>query len=309
MTRRTAYPEQVDTPFESDVGVARARARARAAWVRAAKASERASRYERLAKSCSPELRELIAGLAESHGRAAEMHGSSARLQAAFAHQLEAASRATRQTTSFPLFLAAVAEVLGATSTAVMLWNTDHVVAAAMASDLQARTVLDIELTLREGPGHTIFRERTPVVLREEEVAARWPDFARATAGMHLRMVAAAPLARDGASFGALTVYDPPWKSEEGHLERLQSVADALVESLSRSIGAIAEPVDGVAAPVLLDGDSTAVLHQAAGIVAQQAHCDTAAALALITARAFAEDVTAPDLASRIVAGDVHLAD
>ena len=86
-------------------------------------------------------------------------------------------------------------------------------------------------------------------------------------------------------------------------------MADALVASLSRSVGSVGEPIDGLAPPPLLADDFTGVVHQAVGIVAEQAHCDTSAALALIMARAFADDVPSPDLAARIVAGDLRLVD
>jgi transcriptional regulator with GAF, ATPase, and Fis domain len=251
-------------------------------------------------------MRELHASLAASQRRAAEMHSASARLQAAYAEQIQGFLGRVSTQASMPRFLTAVADVIGAASAAVILWNSEHVVAASMGTDLLARAALDIELTVGEGPAHATALERRVVVVREPDLAVRWPDFARATAGMHLHVVAAAPLERGTTSLGALTVFDPPWSPDDAQLDRLQSVADALVESLAQEVSSLEEGTEG---PPLLDEDRTAVVHQAAGIVTTQSHCDLPTALALIHARAFADDVPSFELAERIVAGELRLDD
>ncbi len=237
------------------------------------------------------------------------MHSASAQLQATYAEQIQVFLGRASTHASIPRFLAAVADVIGASSTAVMLWNREHVVAASMGTDLTARAALDVELTVGEGPAHATALERCPLAVRKQDLAVRWPQFALAMAGMHLHMVAAAPLVHDGTSLGALTVFDPPWTPDHGRLGLLQSVADALVESLSQEVSSIGEGSDGALVHPLLAEDRTAVVHQATGIVATQSRCDTATALALIHARAFAEDIPSAELAARIVAGELRLDD
>lgn len=57
-----------------------------------------------------------------------------------------------------------------------------------------------------------------------------------------------------------------------------------------------------MAAAPLLREDRNAVVHQAAGMVAATTGCDIGSALALISARAFADDVDRVVLSTEIVA-------
>jgi hypothetical protein len=289
-----------------------ARARARSAWHRAAEAAKRSARFQALAATASPTLRDLYLSLAESSRRAAEMHGASARLQTAWAEQIERFGSRVSPTVSMPGFLAAVADVIGAGSAAVVVWGREHEIAAAMATDVKSRAAVDVELLVGEGPAHATATEGRPVAARAAELASRWPVFAHATATMPLGVVATAPLKSGGRPIGALTVFDPPWDKVEDHLGDLQSVAGAVVESLTEEFAPRDEtPQEGSAGlsqSSLLVEDWTAVVHQAAGMVATQAHCDPATALVLIKARAFAEGVPCAELAARIVARELTLA-
>ncbi len=56
------------------------------------------------------------------------------------------------------------------------------------------------------------------------------------------------------------------------------------------------------------DRDLRPVVHQAAGMLCVQASCTIADALALIRARAFADDATVEATASQIVSGRLRLA-
>lgn len=291
-----------------------ARARASRAWRRAAEAGARAARFERLAATAAPEMRALYTSLAESSRRAAELHGTSARLQTSWAGQIEMFRDRVSPTASMPRFLAAVADVIGADSAAVLIWNQEHAVAAAMATDASARAAANIELVVGEGPAHATASEGRPVVVRSAELAARWPAFAHATAAMPLSVVASAPLQCHGRPIGALTVFDPPWLTVEDHLRELQSVAGALVESLTQDVLPVAQAdrsprTEPATTSPLLDEDWLPVVHQASGMVATQLHCDPATALALINARAFADDVSCNDLAHQILAGELQLSD
>jgi transcriptional regulator with GAF, ATPase, and Fis domain len=307
----------VAAPSEKDLVAARARARR--AWARAAESSKRAARFETLAEKAPEGLRPLYQSLAESSHRAARMHGASARLQASWAGHIETSLRRVSATVSTPQFMAAVADVVGAGSTSVVIWSREHEVAAAMATDLQARAAVDIELVVGEGPAHDTASIGAPFVVRETDIAEQWPAFARATAAMSMHVVAAAPLQSGGMTIGAITVFDPPWATAEDHLPDLTGMAGAVVESLSEELTASAEREAGAAVEqppdvpcqesLLLADDWTAVVHQAAGMVARHTGRDTATALALIRARAFADDVACTDLANRIVAGEVRLDD
>lgn len=259
----------------------------------------------------SPALRDLHARLAASHERVAEMHTASASLQSSYAAQLQRFLGPNHVNGALPRFLSSVADVIEAGSAAVTLWGREDTVAAAMASDLHARGAQEIELVVGEGPAHAAVLVGGPVAAERDSLVAQWPHFARAVAEIDVHVVAAAPLQLEGAPFGALTVFDPPWPTVGTRLRSLQTVADALAESLGEDLGAdlesTGEPVEGMAASPLLLEDRTAVVHQAAGMVAATAGCDIDSALALIRARAFADDVDCADLGAEIVAGRLQL--
>jgi hypothetical protein len=84
-------------------------------------------------------------------------------------------------------------------------------------------------------------------------------------------------------------------------------MADALTRTLL--LDAAAGSGDGVAdtTPLLEGGDGRHELHNAAGIVAERAGCDTAGALALIRARAFADSVPPLVVARRVICGELRL--
>ncbi|MDP3966749.1 MAG: GAF domain-containing protein [Nocardioides sp.] len=287
-----------------------ARSRARLARRRATQASERAARFERLATDGPSDMRDLNLSIVASLRRAAEMQDASARLQDAYATQIEIFLDREGTPAPTPRFLTAVGDLIGARSTVVTLWSREHVVAVSMGTDALARAVLDIELTVGEGPAHATALERRPVVVRRSGLGARWPNFARAAAPLQLHVVASVPMERADDHLGALTVVDPPQDLLEARMGTLRSVAAALVETLSEEFSSTDEGTGRTEArsslPLLAE-DSCTALHQAAGVVAVHAQCDTAAALALIQARAFADEMSISILAARIIAGELRL--
>jgi ANTAR domain len=84
-------------------------------------------------------------------------------------------------------------------------------------------------------------------------------------------------------------------------------VADALPLALSQ---AVHDPLpgDGVPAlPLFGEADFRAVVHQAAGMVAQHCGCGISEALALLRARAFSAGRPAEEIAAGIVRGELQL--
>ena len=112
-----------------------------------------------------------------------------------------------------------------------------------------------------------------------------------------MHAVAAAPLTAAGGCFGSLTVFDPP-SNVERVATLLCTVADALVATALLAPNGPEQ---------LLAGDGRTIVHQASGMVAVQLGCGIEDALALLRARAFAEDVPVADVAQAVVHGRLRL--
>jgi hypothetical protein len=93
-----------------------------------------------------------------------------------------------------------------------------------------------------------------------------------------------------------LTVFDPPADPDRA-TEAVCTVADALVHTVLLDPDS-ADPLD---LPLLAGADHRAVVHQASGMIAQQLGCGTEDALAMLRARAFAEDTPLGAIAVEVV--------
>jgi hypothetical protein len=199
-----------------------------------------------------------------------------------------------------PRFMTAVAATVGARRVGLSLVVGDRPEAVTVASDPVVTAVQNVEFTFGEGPVHDVTAAETPLVVDAVALPLRWPRFASEAARFGVCAVAAAPLRTDNGCLGVLTVFDPPTDPDEttATTETLCTVADALVHT-ALLVPDSADPLD---LPLLAGADHRAVVHQASGMIAQQLGCGADDALALLRARAFAED----EPLAAIAAGVVH---
>lgn len=291
-----------DGQQEAAAALARARGRADEARMMAARDGEAASRAEQCARQAPAVMSENWARVAAIHRRSQQRHLAAAQLNAAFAARLQQ-SMGQRGTCRAAEFVAAAASVSGCSRVVFTVSGREQTEALVAASDNVARAACDLERAHREGPATDAVARRA-VVQRSGNLATVWPQYGPAVNRLGIHAVSAAPLWLDDHCFGSVTALDAHPDGPGPGLGAGQ-LADALVWTLlARDV-----PADGEGLPALplFDADQ-AVIHQGAGMVAAQSGLDIADALALLRARAFADNQPVAVIAARIVSCQLQLA-
>jgi len=266
---------------------------------RAARVAAIAERHERRLAQTELDDRPVRAGSARAHHqhmaalnrRMQQRHLAAAQMHSCYADRLARWRENADPHAGRPLFLSAVASTLGAMGVAVTLLDSQEFEAVRAASNAIAGAAMDVEYTLREGPGHDAAIQRRPVTAASgDELLARWPRYGPAVAELGIHTVAAAPVRRGSHHFGALTAFDGPPD------QPLDDLASTLL---------LAEQDIGFS--LLTEADVQPVIHQAAGMIAARRGCDVLDALALIRAHAFATGDPTSHVAAAIVDRQLHL--
>ena len=234
--------------------------------------------------------------MASMHRDIERRHVAAARMHTEHADRLEAWASGRASRSAEPRFMTAVAATIGARHVGLSLVLADRTEALAVASDDTVTALQELEFTLGEGPVHDVTADQAPVVVDQVTLPRRWPRYAPGAARFGVYSVAAAPLRTDTACLGALTVFDPPADPHRA-TETLRTVAGALMHTtLLPPDGA-----DPLALPILAGAQDRAIVHQASGVIAQQLGCTVDDALALLRARAFAEDKPVTAIADEVM--------
>ena len=301
MTAGAQYPE-----------VVRVRSRALAGERRAARAAAIADRHEALAAEGSEALRGLHLKIGAMHRMIHRRHSEAAAMHAEYADRLSTWLSRPDHAGSRPVFMTSVARTLGADSAALMLLSADFEEIMAATSDGLAKRAQDLEFTFREGPARDAAIGGGPVMADRPFVPGRWTRYGPALEQLGVHAVAAVPLQLAEGAIGALTAFSTR-SAGQVDLAALGGVADTLAHAVLAAPEVIAPEViaseEGVPRIGMFeDRDLRPVVHQAAGMLCVQASCTIADALALIRARAFADDATVEATASQIVSGRLRLA-
>ncbi|MGW6061621.1 GAF and ANTAR domain-containing protein [Streptomyces sp. NPDC055189] len=269
------------------------------AWARAVRAGERAAQETRNAERHEQLFaetgREFHSAMALRHRAVAERHLTTARLQQAYALRLTETENGGDDVP--PLFMAGVAEACGTDSAALTLIGADLSQLAVAASDRPSRGAQDLEYVLTAGPGRDAARHRRAVYASGASLERRWPGYGSGLAALGLRSVAALPLNVLSDCIGVLTVFDPP--PALARAGKFREIAAALADGVL--IGPDADP------GLYGGADMRAEVHQASGMLSEQAGSSVGDALALIKARAFAMGVPLETVARRVLSGDLKL--
>ncbi|MEU2718743.1 GAF domain-containing protein [Streptomyces sp. NPDC007205] len=277
---------------EEDLSLAAvARRRAVLARERADRAEAAAERHELLAKEPG---REFHAHLAQTHRRTAACHRASAQLQENFARR---AAQWDQSCGTRPRFMTGVAEACGTSSAAVTLVDAGQNQLAIAVSDEQSRAAQELEFVLGNGPTRDAAAARRPLHVSGRAIAARWPGYGAGLASLGIASVAALPLPSQDSCMGVLTVFDP--QPGPGGPADLAEVAAALTPIVL--LGPDAD------AGLYGEIDIRATVLHAAAMLSAQLSRPADDALALIKARAFAEEVPIETVARQIVHGDLKL--
>jgi hypothetical protein len=268
---------------------------------RAARAAEIAQRHERRTAADPDSLRAFHLRMAQMHRQAERQHLAAARMHAAHADRLRRWAAYGDHERALPRFMATVAAAVGARGAAVTLFGPDKTETLTAASDLAAQNAQDLEFTLGEGPARDAAEQSRPIAATGPALLERWSNYGPAVVALGIRSVAAVPLQISSIPLGALTAFDPPREPAGENLEPIHAAADTIALSVLMAAG----EGDAEQAPDLQSlfgqADRRAVVHQAAGVVAERNGCTIADALALIRAHAFAEGEPVDSVASDIM--------
>lgn len=269
--------------------------------MRAARAGDAASRAEQYAREGRAVMSELWGQVAAIHRRSQRRDLAAARLNAAYAARLRHSAGEPGRSRA-AAFVAAVASVSGGTRVVFTVSGRGQTEALVAASDSVASAAHDLERACGEGPAMDAMA-RCGLVRVPGELATVWPLYGPAVNRLGVDAVSAAPLCLDGRCFGSVTALDPQRDGRSPGMGADQ-LADALVWTLlARDVPADG---DGLPAIPLFDGDQ-AVVHQAAGMVAAQSGVDIPDALALLRARAYADNQPVATVAAQVVGRQLRL--
>ncbi len=162
------------------------------------------------------------------------------------------------------------AEVLDATSAAVMLESAEGDLRLAAATTAAMEALEQAEIDNEDGPCHQAYRTGEPVVandLADGHAAERWPSVAKLMRDMGLRAVYAFPLRLRDDRLGALNLYrDTPGAFAEEDVRLAQAFADVA------TIGIINErklaTAEVRAAQLQTALDTRIVIERAKGVIA-----------------------------------------
>lgn len=191
------------------------------------------------------------------------------------------------------------------------LMTDDGPAATVAASDAGARQLEELQFNLDQGPCVDASRSGRPVLVPNlaESSPREWPQFGAGAEAAGLRAVFAFPLQVGGIRLGVLDLY----RDTAGALSR-EELADALTFAdaatqllLDLQAHDTAQGVSPAHALAVLD--DRAEVHQATGVVSVLAEVNMAQALALLRARAYADERPIGDLAHDVLNGAVQLGD
>ena len=267
---------------------------------RAARAADIATRHEARTASATEGMRAFHGRMAAMHRQVEQQHRTAARIHTAHADRLRRWSEGSADPQTQPGLMAAVAEALNASGTALTLFSSDGTQTPAAASDPATRTAQHLEFLLGQGPAHAAVRRRHPVTAAGDQMREACPVYGPAVAQLGICAVAAVPISIVGATIGALTVFDPPM-APRPDLDSFRAAADTLAASIALDLESADQEETAGWPPMLSQADDWGVVNQAVGMVSVQCDCAAADALDLIRAHAFAENRAVEHVAADIV--------
>lgn len=237
-----------------------------------------------------------LAAEAAGDRQAGAVHALAARLAGLRADGLQAWLRAGDPGVPRPRMVNVLAAVLGTPSVTAVLWfGRDGQWTRLSASDPDGQAAGEAELLAGQGPATRAWRTGLPCAASAAEVAARWPLYAHAIAGLDPAAVAAAPLGPAESPLGAISAR---YHHDTGP-ETVTATAAAVTRLLLHQAGNIGQ--------LLARDASLAAVHRAAGLIAAREGCTPEQARSLLAACAFASDIPLARAADAVLNGDITL--
>jgi hypothetical protein len=272
----------------------------------AADAAAIAARHEMLAQR-RPSAAELHERMAALHRRNEACQRAAANMLSTFSHSLERwAARPDADVTLRPVLMEAVAATVGWQGAVLTLNGRSGSETLVAASDKTTRRAHELEMTLAEGPMWEAIHGHMTMA-NDLELDTHWPRFGPAVRRLGVQAVAAVPL-RLGTEepAGCLTVMGPRQPRPTTEQWSLCDVADALSLTVLRDRsrtepGSMTVPI----LPSFEAEDMQPTLHQAAGVLRERCGWNVSDAIAIIRARAYAEERSVADVAEDVLNGSL----
>lgn len=199
-----------------------------------------------------------------------------------------------------PRVIDTLVDVTGAAAVCVGL-QTTRGVDALVASDSTARAAHDYEILFGEGPAHACHIEG-PLFFEENDIRARWAQYASAITPLGVESVASVPLRAHDLTLGSMTAFGTSAQPIASSLPDLCTIGEAVVEVMvDEAADATDDDTDFIG-----DVDYRDTVHQATGMVSAQYPCSVGDALALLRAHAFVEGTDLESAAQAVIAGELR---
>ena len=272
----------------------------------AAHAAAIAARHEMLADR-GPSARDMHEQMATLHRRNEACQRAAAKMLFTFSQSLQRwATHPDPGGSLRPVLMGAVAATVGWDGAVLTLSGNSGTEALVAASDKTTRRAHELEMTLAEGPMWEAMHGHGTTA-HDGGLDTRWPRFGPAVRGLGVRALAAVPLRLGTCEpAGCLTVLGHRQPRTTRDQWSLRDVAEALSltvlgDRATRQPGSVTSAV----LPTFEAEDLQPTLHQAAGALSEQYGWDVDDAIALIRARAYAEDRSVADVAEDVLNGSL----
>ena len=201
------------------------------------------------------------------------------------------------------LLCSVAAEVTGSDAASIVLVADDAAMRPFCASDDFARSLVDLEMTVGEGPHHLAHANDAMVNVSDLEKVRTtdWMLYLPSSLALGARAVVGVPVRIGVIRFGVLCLF----RREPGEMSEDQLTDAFLMASVvGRGIVALqagAKP-ESLSEEFLNEASFDFTVHQAAGMVAVQASTSLASALIALRMYAFSASQTLADVSARVVA-------
>jgi hypothetical protein len=174
------------------------------------------------------------------------------------------------------------------------------------ASNVAATELMDLEMTLREGPCNDACHGENAIADADllEAKKARWVMYTPQAVMIGARAVFGFPVRIGAVRLGALSLY----RDKRGSLTYEQASDGYLMASvIGRAILAMQAGASGSALAAELEREATFdfAIHQAVGMLAVQGSTDVGEALVLLRSHAFATSTPISTLAVRVISREI----
>ena len=203
---------------------------------------------------------------------------------------------------------AVAAEVTEQSGAGIALLSEGGELTSLCASNKVAQRLMDLEITVGEGP--CVDASRSFGAIEEVELlssaSSRWLAYSSSAGSAGARAVFGFPLCIGAICLGALSLYrDRPGPLTDAQASDAYLMASVVARAvLAMQAGA---PRDMIADELVREATFDFAVHQAAGMVSVQGTMSVGDALVALRAHAFTTDCTSSALALRIVARDICL--